>query len=80
MSIERDHMRWNVIRAPKSSKAKIITVLVVIAHLCGISPIILFFNRPAPLILGLPPLFFWSYTVGIICLIVMVLARKWEVY
>lgn len=80
MSIARDHMKWNVMRVPKSSKARIIAVLVVVAHLCGISPIILLFNKPTPLILGLPPLFFWSYMVGIICLLVMVLARKWEVH
>lgn len=80
MGNDKARMRWNVARFPRTTKAWVITVLVVVACLCGISPVIFFFNRPLPLILGVPPLFFWSYAVGLICTAVMALARSWGVY
>ena len=69
----------NIQKNEKKKRLWVTICLLILSFLLVCWPGIALFNRPEPIVLGLPPILFWVYLVTLIVVGFMCLAYKWEV-
>lgn len=75
----KEVMRAGVVVHPKTGKQIAVFIMMLATIAISIVPVINIFNKPV-LIFGMPLFMFWSLVILVCTLVVMRLAKRWEVY